>query len=459
MDYLIRGGLVTSSAGQFAADIHVSQGVIKAIDRNLAAELTGKTRIIPAEGKYVFPGGIDAHVHFGANSRGFTSADDYVSGGVAAAAGGTTTIIDMVPQRRGISLGKGLDQWREKACDAVVDYSLHPIVSDVTPVVLDELPSIIADGYSSLKVFLGTNDKQIDDYALLSILEVAGKFGAPVLISAGNSRVEKYFTARLIKDGKSAVEYFPRSRPNAGEVEGTFRAIHLAELVGAPIYFTHVSCGEALEQIAVARARGLSVFGETCPHYLLLSSDRYRLPNLEAAKFVVNPPLREACEQAKLWSGLGTGVLQVVSSDHCPFKFAGQKALGRTFEEIPTGLPGIETRLTLLYSFGVGTGKLSLGRFVDLVAEMPAKLFGLYPKKGKLAVGADADLIVFDPEERVELSPAVLHQNIDYSPYEGLELRGYPVLTMLRGEVIVERGKFLGRLGYGRFVPRNTFQV
>lgn len=461
VDYLIEGGLVVTPKSQFKADVYVSEGVIKAVGEDLKERLGigAAAEVISAEGKYLLPGGVDVHVHFGAVSRGFVSADDCQSGGIAAALGGTTTIVEMVPQQQGLPIWKSLEDWRERSVNSVVDYSCHVMVTGLTSELLKEIPLLVQNGYTSFKVFLGTDDKRIDDFEFLSLLEATRGSGAVILVSAGNAGIEKYFTLRLLETGKKDACYYAQSRPILGEIEGTSKAITLAEAAKVPIYFTHVSCREALRLVAAARQRGLPVFGETCPHYLLLSSEYYQCGGTEAAKYVVNPPLRERSQQGELWRGLQSGNLDVIASDHCSFRLAGQKAIGETFNDIPSGLPGIETRVPLLYSAGVGGGRLSLGRFVDLVAEMPARIFGLFPRKGAVAVGSDADLVIFDPEKEVELTWSSLHQKVDYCPYEGFRLKGYPELTMLRGRVIAKRGEFVGQPGLGSFIPRKPFEA
>lgn len=461
VDYLIEGGLVVTPKSQFKADVYVSGGVIKAIGEDLKEklEISAAAEVISAEGKYVLPGGVDVHVHSGAVSRGFVSADDCQSVGIAAALGGTTTIVEMVPQQQGLPTWQNLADWREGSVNSVVDYSCHIMVTGLTSELLRGIPLLVENGYTSFKVFLGTDDKRLDDFEFLSLLEATRGSGAVVLVSAGNAAIEKYFTLRLLETGKKGACYYAQSRPILGEIEGTSKAITLAEAAKVPIYFTHVSCREALRLIAAARQRGLPVFGETCPHYLLLSSEYYQHGGTEAAKYVVNPPLRQRSQQDELWRGLRSGSLDVVASDHCSFRLAGQKAIGKAFNDIPSGLPGIEIRVPLLYSAGVGSGRLSLGRFVDLVAERPARIFGFFPRKGAVAVGSDADLVIFDPGKEVELTWSSLHQKVDYCPYEGFRVKGYPELTMLRGRVIAKRGEFVGQAGFGCFVPRKPFEA
>jgi dihydropyrimidinase len=455
-DCVIKGGSVVTASSSSVADVHVADGVVRDIGPGLADKLVG-VDVIDAKGKYVLPGGVDVHVHFGAQFGGIASADDYFDGGVAAACGGTTTVIDMVPQQYSESLLRGLSEWQKRAANAVVDYSLHPIVTNATREILDEIPQLVDQGYSSLKVFLGTADKHIDGPSFRSILEAAGEAGALTMVSAGDYNVETYFTRRLLRNGKTLPRYWPSSRPIAGEAMGTYRAIRMAQGTGAPVYLTHVSCDEALRMVRGARSHGNPVFGETCPQYLVLDERVYLLPHPEPAKYVLNPPLRSEADVMSLWEGLGDGTLQVVSSDHCPYSFKGQKAARATFTEVPNGLPGVETRLILLYHYGVTTGRLSLNRLVDIVASTPARMFGLYPRKGEIRVGADADIVIFDPEKRFTITASQSHSNVDYSPYEGTEVQGWPVLTMLRGQVVGEEGIFKGRPGQGRLLRRQAF--
>ncbi|MBI2975447.1 MAG: dihydropyrimidinase, partial [Chloroflexi bacterium] len=384
------------------------------------------------------------------------SSDDWETGTIAAACGGTTTVIDFVEPDLGGSLVAGLAARRAEADGkAVIDYGLHMTLRRGDAQTLDQVPEAMRAGCTSFKTYTTYEGFRLNDAELLAALEAVGAAGGLVLVHAENDAAIQRGRRKFMAAGQTAPHFHPRSRPVPVEAEAIERALALAEVADCPLYIVHTSTGRGAEAIARARARGQRAYGETCPQYLVLTDAEYDRPGFEGAKFVCSPPLRPADNPPLLWQRLGAGDLQTVGTDHCPFFYEGQKELGRAaFTDIPNGLPGIEARLALLYTFGVGQGRLSLNRWVEVCCAAPARIFGLYPRKGTLAPGADADIVIFDPDREVTLSRAVLHERTDYTPYEGLALRGYPVMTVARGRVLVEDGKFVGAGGRGRFLAR-----
>ena len=459
MGKLIKNGTIVTATDAYAADILIQDGSIDAIGRELdiAADVT-----IDASGKYVFPGAIDVHTHLSMPFGGTVTADDFETGTIAAACGGTTTIIDFALQGESMSLAETLAAWKEKAeGKAVIDYGFHLAITDSTDQVMEEIPAMVEAGAPSFKCFMAYKDTlMIDDHALFRILLKAKECDALVLVHAENGDVIDVTINRLLAEGKTGPKYHAVSRPPEVEAEATARAIRLAEVAGVPLYIVHISAAEALEAVQTARARGLPVYGETCTHYLVLTEREYDRPGFEGAKFVCSPPLRDERHQRALWDALENGSLQVVSSDHCPFNYKGQKELGRdNFALIPNGMVGIEDRLYLMYTQGVAEGRIGLNRFVELVATAPAKFFGLFPRKGTIAVGSDADLVIFDPEKAVTLSADTQHQNVDYSAFEGFKSKGAPVMVLSKGKVIVKDGEFVGDIGAGEFLHRRPFSA
>ena len=444
-------------------DVLVRDGRIAAVGPGIAgaraADLAAK--VIDARGHWVMPGGIDTHTHVRhpIDRLGITTADDFFTGTVAGACGGVTTIIDFSLQRRGESLLHARDRrLAEIEPDAVIDYGFHNIVTDVRDDVLAEIPALIEDGFPSFKLHMTYSDKIVDDAGLLRVLEVTGAHGGLVLVHCENDSAVNHLIERHLAAGKTGPAYHASSRPPAVEAEATHRAIMLANLAGAPLCIAHVTSAGAARHVADARERDEPVAAETCPQYLVLDDSVYD-PNggFEVAKFVCSPPIRAAEHRDVLWDALAAGSIQQVSSDHAPFHYENQKTMGRdNFTRIPNGLPGVETRLPLVFTGGVTTGRLSPQRFVEITATNPARIFGLYPRKGTLDVGADADLIVVDPEAEGEIDAAQLHSAVDYSPYQGLRVRGFPTWTVSRGEVIVEHGEPVARRGRGRLAERGT---
>ncbi len=455
-DLVIANGAVVTAEETRRADVGIVAERIAAIDANLPRE--GAGRILDATGKYVIPGGVDVHTHLDMPVDGTSSSDDFETGTRAAAFGGTTTIIDFATQSRGQTLQRAVKSWRQKAAGrAVIDYGFHCAVTDLNDSVLAEMDDLVAEGITSFKVYMAYPGRlMLDDAAIFRVLQRSALNGSHVCIHAEDASAIDALVRQMLTQGHTEPRYHALTRPPATEADAVARAIVLAAKAGAPLYVVHLSCREALEQVAAAQARGLPVCGETCPHYLFLSRELYKQGGFEAAKYVLTPPLRGKADQESLWEGLRRGMLQAVSTDHCPFNYRGQKDRGRgDFTRIPNGGPGIEHRLSLILTGGVLAGRFNENRFVDLVATAPAKLFGLYPRKGTLALGSDADLVIFDPRREHTISARTHHMRVDYSMYEGMRVRGVAEVVIARGQVIVEGDKFLGKPGAGRFLKRS----
>jgi dihydropyrimidinase len=456
-DTLIRGGTIVTATDTYAGDVGIVGGKISTIGLNLPAE--GAGTIIEARGMLVMPGGIDVHTHLDMPFGGTTSADDFESGTVAAAYGGTTTLIDFAIQYKGQTLRHAFDTWMKKADGkAVIDYSFHCIITDIAGAQLDEMKVFVREGVPTFKLFMAYPGVfMLDDASIFKAMGVAADCGGMICMHAENGGAIDVIVQRALAEGKRAPKYHALTRPVTAEAEATSRAIALAEMAGTPVYIVHLSCNEALEKVREARDRGLRVYAETCPQYLYLSLENMDGPGFDGAKYVFTPPLREKWHQEKLWQGLAKDDLQVVSTDHCPFCMKEQKELGKDdFTKIPNGGPGIEHRMSLVYSGGVHGGKFSPNRFVQLVSTAPAKLFGLYPRKGTVAVGSDADLIVFDAAEEQTISVKTHHMRVDYSMFEGTRVKGVPKTVLSRGRVIVENGKLVGKVGAGEFLKREN---
>jgi dihydropyrimidinase len=452
---LLRGGTLVTSSRTWKADILIDGEVIRDIGPSIPAEQAG--RVIDAAGMLVMPGGIDVHTHLDMPFGGTTSSDDFETGTIAAAFGGTTTLIDFAIQARGTTMRQALDTWWKKGENrAAVDYGLHMIVTDLYEAGLDDMNAMVAEGVSSFKLFMAyPGVLMVDDATIFKMFRQSAENGALICMHAENGGVIDVIVRRALAEGKTAPIYHALTRPATAEAEAVHRAIAMAEIAGAPVYIVHLSSEDALNQVREARDRGLPAFAETCPQYLLLTVEELARPNFEGAKYVFTPPLREKHHPPKLWEGLKHDHLQVVSTDHCPFCFEDQKTLGRDdFTKIPNGGPGVENRLHLIYHHGVNEGRLSLNRFVELVSTTPAKLFGLYPRKGELAQGSDADIVVWDPNREHVISAATHHMRVDYSMFEGFRVIGAARTVLSRGEVIVDGDRFLGRAGRGRFLKR-----
>jgi dihydropyrimidinase len=451
MDLVITNGTLITPDGPFKADVGIEGERIAAIGEGLTAPHT-----LDATGKYVLPGAIDVHVHMQMPVGEVVSSDDFYTGTVAAACGGTTTILDFVEPKGAQSLMDALHQRRAEADGRVaVDYGLHMTLNSADPLRLAEIPPVMEAGCTTFKLYMAYEGLRLSDGAMLRALAALQKHRGLPIVHAENHDVIQYLTEQFLREGKTTPHYHPLTRPDFMEGEATARALALARVADVPMYIVHVSCAEALDALRRAREKGQRAFGETCPQYLLLTRAEYDRPGFEGAKFVMSPPLREEADTTRLWNALASGDLQVAATDHCPFFYQGQKDKGRAaFNQIPGGAPGVETRLALLYTFGVRAERLSLARWVQVCCTEPARLFGLAPRKGNIAEGADADLVIFNPNRRVVLDHRTLHQNVDYTPYEGFELTGYPETVLLRGRVIVRDGEFVGRAGQGRFITR-----
>ncbi|HVM78235.1 MAG TPA: dihydropyrimidinase [Stellaceae bacterium] len=454
---VIRGATVATAADVFKAEVGIAGGKIAA----LGSALGPAKHEIDARGLYLLPGGVDAHCHLDQlTSDGTVCADDFRSGTIAAAFGGTTTVIPFALQMRGQSLRAAVEDYHRRASGkAVVDYAFHLIVTDPTEQVLgQELPALIRDGYTSFKIYMTYDDLRLGDRQILDVLALARREGAMTMVHAENSEVIGWLTDRLEALGMTAPRHHATSRPSAVEREATHRAISLSEIVGVPILIVHVSGREAVEQIRWARARGLSIYAETCPQYLFLTEEDLARPGFEGAKCLCSPPPRDKANQEAIWQGLRDGLFDVFSSDHAPTRYDDPKGkmirgTKASFRYVPNGVPGIETRLPLLFSAGVVEGRLDLPRFVALTAANPARLYGLYPRKGTVAVGSDADLVLWDPARTGTIANSRLHHAVDFTPYEGMAIKGAPVLVLSRGEVVCREGELVASAGRGRFLP------
>src|SRR5450755_2829293 len=457
-DTIITGGTVVTAADTCQADVAIENGRVVALGSSLPRE--NAKRLIDAMGKYVFPGGIDVHTHLDMPFGGTTSADDFETGTRAAAFGGTTTLIDFAIQYKGQTLRTAFDTWMQKASGkAVCDYAFHCIITDLADAQLEEMNALVREGVTSYKLFMAYPGVfMLDDASIFKALRATAKNGGLVCMHAENGGAIDVIVQQALAEGKRAPKYHALTRPTTAEAEATSRAIALAEMAGCPVYIVHLSCNDALEKVREARDRGLPAYAQTCPQYLYLSLENMNGPGFDAAKYVFTPPLREKWHQEELWHGLTHDTLQVVSTDHCPFCMKEQKELGvDDFTKIPNGGPGIEHRLSLIYKGGVHGGKFSPNRFVEVVSTAPAKLFGLFPRKGTIAVGSDADLIVFDVNQEQLISAATHHMRVDYSMFEGIHVKGVSKTVLSRGRTIVENGKFVGKAGSGEFIRRQGY--
>jgi len=458
-DLTIRNGRISTASDTYHADIGVRDGVIVAIGSGLAPG----ARDIDAAGRWVLPGGIDSHCHVEQLSgMGMMCADDFYSASVSAAFGGTTTIIPFAAQHRGDLLPEVVADYAKRAAEkAVIDYGFHLIVSDPTEQALKhDLPALIKSGITSFKVFMTYERMKLDDFQLLDVLDVADREGALVMVHAENNDMIRWVARRLVERGMTAPKYHAVAHTPLAESEATNRAVALARMMDVPLMIVHVAGLEAVRVVHSSQALGLPIHAESCPQYLFLTAEDLDLPGLEGAKFCCSPPPRDPESQAAVWQGLLDGTLQMFSSDHAPYRFdeSGKLPKGEatTFKDMANGLPGLEVRMPLLFSEGVMTGRMTIERFVALTATNHARTYGLHPRKGTIAIGADADIGIWNPERRVTISTTMLHDNVGYTPYEGREVRGWPEIVVSRGRIVVEDGVLDAERGSGRFLVRGT---
>ncbi|MFF7603822.1 dihydropyrimidinase [Streptomyces parvulus] len=459
---VVRGGLVITASDEIHADVLIEDGRVAALAATgtQAAEFFTAERVIDATGKYVIPGGVDGHTHMEMPFGGTYAADTFETGTRAAAWGGTTTIVDFAIQSVGRSLREGLDAWHAKAeGNCAIDYGFHMIVSDVNQETLKEMDLLVEEGVTSFKQFMAYPGVfYSDDGQILRAMQRAAENGGLIMMHAENGIAIDVLVEQALARGETDPRFHGEVRKALLEAEATHRAIRLAQVAGAPLYVVHVSATEAVAELTRARDEGLNVFGETCPQYLFLSTDNLAEPDFEGAKYVCSTPLRPREHQAALWRGLRTNDLQVVSTDHCPFCFSGQKELGRgDFSKIPNGMPGVENRMDLLHQ-AVVDGHIGRRRWIEIACATPARMFGLYPKKGTIAPGADADIVVYDPHAEQVISAETHHMNVDYSAYEGKRVTGRVETVLSRGEPVVTEREYTGRKGHGVYTPRSTCQ-
>ncbi len=455
MDLKVVNGTVVTAAEAWHADVGIEGGRVAAIAPKIA-EPARET--IDAAGCLVLPGCVEAHTHLDFPLAGTISADDFENGTKVAALGGNTTLIDFATQFRGETLQQALENWfKKEGGKSCIDFGFHMAFSEFTQDVLAEVPKIVEAGLPSFKMYMAyRNVCMLDDGEMFQLMQAIREAGGLVQVHAENGWVIDVLIKQHLAAGKRAPKYHALSRPAALEAEATHRAIVLAELAGVPLYVVHMSSAAAVDQVRRARDRGLPVYGETCNQYLVLTEEKYDLPGFEGAKYVLSPPLRTAKDRDSLWRRLADGTLQTVATDHCPFRYEGQKSLGRDdFSKIPNGLPGLEAKLSIVYSEGVRRGRITINKLVEVTSEGPARLFGLYPEKGTIAVGSDADVVIFDPSVSWKLNAEHLHSPLDYSSYEGMEVAGKARTVLLRGQYVVKDGRFVGRKGMGRFLKRS----
>jgi len=453
MRTLIKSGRVVTAVDDYSADVLIEDEIISIIGRKLDVETD---RVIDAAGKLVIPGGIDPHTHMELPFGGTQSSDDFLTGTRAAAFGGTTTIIDFAVQNKGETLTQGVDNWHAKADGkCAIDYGFHLITTVFEDGDEAEMYRVMDSGVTSFKLFMAYPGVFLaDDATIFRAMSAAGTRGGLICMHAENGIVINEIIKRFLKDGRTAPKYHALTRPTIAEAEGVHRAIAIAEMAESPVYIVHLSCADALNKIREARDRGIPAFAETCPQYLFHSIEDYG-DDFEGAKYVMTPPLREKHNHAELWKGLKMDDLQVISTDHCPFCMKEQKELGRgDFSKIPNGAPGVENRMSLIYNGGVVQNRISLNRFVELTSTAAAKMFGIFPKKGTIAVGSDADIVIFDPEKEHTFGVDTEHMNVDYSSYEGWAVKGKVDTVLSRGRVIIENGEHTGKSGDGQFLKR-----
>ncbi|HLL52182.1 MAG TPA: dihydropyrimidinase [Myxococcaceae bacterium] len=458
MRTLIKNGTIATGSDLYKADVLIEGDKVSMIGIDLQPKVGQVDQIIDATGKYVLPGGIDPHTHLDMPFGGTTSADDFETGTRAAAFGGTTTVVDFAIQPQGGALRAGLDQWHQKAEGrACTDYAFHMIMREVNKDTLAEMDRLVKhDGVSSFKLFTAYPGVfMVDDAAIFRAMQKTGQNGGLICMHAENGPVIDVLVEQALAQGKTEPKWHGLTRPARLEAEATNRVIALAEVAEVPVYIVHLSAKEALAEVREARDRGVHAFAETCPQYLFLSHDNYEEPGFEGAKYVMSPPLRKKGNEEFLWQGLKQDDLALVATDHCPFCMKTDKELGKdNFSKIPNGAPGVEMRMSLLWDGGVRTGRIDINRFVQITSTGPAKIFGMFPKKGTVAPGCDADLVVFDPEKEIRWSAKTHHMRVDYNPYEGRVTKGAPAQVFSRGKLLVDGDKWLGKAGDGKFIPR-----
>ena len=454
MKTVIRNGRIVTAVDDYIADLLIEDGRIAMIAKTIDLEAD---RVIDAKGRLVIPGGIDPHTHMELPFGGTFASDDFETGTIGAAHGGTTTIIDFAVQSRGQSLNQAFDTWMAKAEGKTsIDYGFHLICTDLPDERLPEMRGMIDQGVTSFKLFMAYPGVfLVDDATIYKAMQTAGANGGLICMHAENGVVIDAIVKQALAQGHTAPKYHALTRPTKAEAEGVHRAIAIADMAEAPVYIVHLSSSDALDEVTRARDAGINAFAETCPQYLFLDYSVYEKPGFEGAKWVMTPPIREKWNQEKLWRGLKFNDLQVVSTDHCPFCFKEQKELGRDdFSKIPNGGPGVEHRMSLIYNGGVVQGRISVNRFVELTSTAAAKIFGLFPRKGTIAVGSDADIVIFDPDEEMTISAETHHMRVDFSCYEGMRVRGVTKTVLSRGELVIEEGEYVGRRGHGSYLKR-----
>ena len=454
MGLLLKNANIVTDKDKFLADVYIENGVISKIGENLNVKAE---RTIDLTGKYLMPGGIDVHTHFDIDVGIARSADNFYTGSLAAAYGGTTTIVDhMGFGPKGCNLHHQLDYYHNLAKDSVIDYSFHGVIQHIDQNILGEIDQMIEDLIPSLKDYM-TYGYKLSDIEMLKLSEKLSKSGGLLTVHPENNDIIDFFREKFAAENKLSPIYHAKSRPDKCEGEAVNRMIDITNMTNCPLYIVHLSCNDALEHIKKAIDKGQKVYAETCPQYLVLDEDLYN--RKDGVKYICSPPIREKSHQDKLWEGIQNGYIQTIATDHCSFNYELKKEMGeKDFRNCPNGLPGVETRMSIIFSEGVSKGRINLNKFVELVSTNPAKIFGMYPKKGAIQIGSDADLVVIDPKLKKIITAKELHENVDYTPFEGIEIVGCPVMTISQGEVIVENNKFVGEKGRGKFIKRNPFK-
>ena len=458
MSLIIKNGTIFTASDTFKADIRAVNGIITEIADKINAE--SGDEVIDAAGLEIYPGAIDVHTHLDMPFMGTVTADDFASGTTAAACGGTTSVVDFAIPSKGQPLKEAAAIWHKKAEGrSAIDYGFHIAIVEYNERVASEIPALIEDGITSFKCFFAYKGSlMVNDGEFIETLNLAKKHGALVSIHAENGEMLSYLANKFINEGKTAPEYHEASHPAIAEGEAVHRGAVLAKMADVPLYIVHMSCKEALDEIKVALCSRQLIFAETCPQYLLLSNKLYHANGFEAAKWVMSPPLRDCENNDIIWDAIRDGFVKVIATDHCSFNFKGQKETGlSSFAKIPNGGPGIGDRVNLIYSYGVAKNKISKNKFAEVVSANPAKIFGMYPSKGSVAIGADADLTIIDPLKKGEISVKTSHHKVDYNSYEGFALEGMAVMTISRGRLIAKDNKFLGTLGHGKYIKRKKF--